>query len=178
MLADWFVVAVEPQAETAVSTRAKDLNIDTYYPQGRKLVRGRRSQLEARPCPAMPGSVFVLGKHFASFVRHLDAPDVVPHCIGWLTGSDGPEPVKPKVVEDIRTREAKGEFDAASRQGRYWGPRWLKPNVKVRITDGPFSGKAGDVWRVTAARRVAIWVQILGGQTLTECDIGWVARAR
>lgn len=173
----WYVVAVTPQAETAVSTRAKDLGIASYFPQGRKLVRVRR-QLEVRQTPAMPGYVFVAGRHFSRFTRHLDAPDAVPHCIGWLSGADGPEPVAPPVVDDIKGREAKGEFDSSNRIGRYWAPRWLKPKAKVRITAGAFAGVVGEVWRMTSARVVAIWVLIMGRPTLTECPIEAVARAR
>ena len=173
----WYVVAVTPQAENAVSTRAHDLGIGTYFPQGRKLVR-RRRVLEARPVAAMPGYVFVAGEHFSRFTRHLDAPDTVPHCIGWLSGADGPEPVQPKVIDAIKAREAKGEFDSSNRIGRYWAPRWLKPKAKVKINAGAFSGVVGEVWRLTNARRIMIWVQMLGAPTLTECPIEAVSRAR
>jgi transcription antitermination factor NusG len=126
----------------------------------------------------MPGYVFVAGKHFSAFRRDLDGPDAVPHCVGWLSGADGPEPVKTKVIEDIKAREQRGEFDSSERIGKYWAPRWLKPKAKVRINDGPFSGKAGDVWRMTGARRVAIWVLCMGRPTLTEVPIEAVSRAR
>jgi hypothetical protein len=118
----------------------------------------------------MPGYVFVAGEHFSAFTRHLDAADVVPHCIGWLSGPNGPEPVQPPVVEDIKRREQKGEFDSSERIGKYWAPRWLKPRTRVRINAGVFTGMCGEVWRITGAR-VAIWVQMLGGPSLTECPI-------
>lgn len=180
MLADdacWYVVAVEPHAENAVSTRASCLDIATYFPVARRVAM-RRRRLEARTAPAMPGYVFVAGQHFSAFRRDLDGPEAVPHCIGWLSGSQGPEPVQPPVVEEIKRREAKGEFDSSERIGKYWAPRWLKPKAKVRITDGPFKGVAGEVWRMTGARKVAIFILMLGAPTLTECPIEAVSRAR
>jgi transcription antitermination factor NusG len=141
----------------------------------------RRRRLEARAAPAMPGYVFVAGEHFATFRRDLDAVDAVPHCIGWLSGANGPEPVAPPVVEDIRRREQKGEFDASARLGKYWAPRWLRPKVKVRITAGPFRGVAGEVWRITGGRmepKVVIFIRMLGAPTLTECPIAAVDRAK
>ena len=180
MLADdacWYVVAVEPHAENAVKTRANCLDITTYFPLARKVAM-RRRRLEACQTPAMPGYVFVAGAHFSRFQRHLDAADAVPHCIGWLSGPDGPEPVEPPVVEDLKRREAKGEFDTTEKMGKYWAPRWLKPKVKVKINEGPLSGVSGEVWRMTSARMVAIWVLIMGRPTLTECPVEAVSRAR
>jgi transcription antitermination factor NusG len=177
----WYVVAVQPRAEEAVSNRAGVLAIDTYYPIGKALGRkSRRKVIEfGAKRPAMPGYVFVNGaSHFANFRRDLDAPEAVPHCLGWLSGPEGPEPVAAAVIEDIRQREQDGEFDQAEREGRYWAPRWLRGGVKVRITAGAFIGRSGEVWRLTAKRRVAIWLQMLGAPTMTECPLDWVARCR
>lgn len=180
---DWFVVAVEPRAEAAVSSRAEQLDISAYFPLSRKLVRSRRRrrgpELEAKALPAMPGYVFVQGElRFAQFGRDCDAPDAVPHCLGWLNGSDGPAAVPGPVIAEIQQREADGEFDSAERAGRYWAPRWLRPGARVRITAGAFAGLMGDVWRMTAQRRVSVWVQMMGAPTLTECPLEWVARSR
>jgi transcription antitermination factor NusG len=180
---DWFVVATEPRAEDAVSKRAGDLKIETYYPLSRQVVRrrGRRTTVElvARQTPAMAGYVFVQGRgHFSNFRRDFDAPDAVPHCLGWLCGSDGPERVPPAVVIEMRQREADGEFDQAEREGRYFAPRWLRARARVRIVEGALKGFVGEVWRVTSSRKVAIWTMMMGRLTLTELPIDWVARAR
>ena len=180
---DWYVVATEPRTEATVSRRAADLKIETYYPLARQIVRkrGRRATVElvARGVPAMAGYVFVQGEgHFSKFRRDYDSPDAVPHCLGWLSGPDGPEAVPSSVVIEMRQREADGEFDQAEKDGRYWAPRWLKAGVKVRIIGGALKGFAGEVWRLTAKRKVAIWVPMMGRPTLTECPLDWVARAR
>jgi transcription antitermination factor NusG len=180
---DWYVVATEPRAEETVSKRAGDLNIETYYPLARQIVRrkGRRATIELVPreTPAMAGYVFVQGSgHFSKFRRDFDAPDAVPHCVGWLCGSDGPERVAPAVVIEMRQREADGEFDQAERDGRYWAPRWMKGGAKVRIIGGAFRGRVGEIWRLTTQRKVAIWLMLMGGPTKVECPLDWVARAR
>jgi transcription antitermination factor NusG len=180
---DWFIVATEARTEQAVSKRAGDLQIETYYPLARQIVRrkGRRTTVELVPCqlPAFSGYVFVQGRgHFGKFRRDYDAPDAVPHCLGWLCGSDGPERVPDGVVIEMRQREADGEFDQAERDGRYWAPRWMRAGVNVRFVAGPMKGRAGEIWRLTKARKVAIWLMMLGRPTLTESPLDWVARAR
>lgn len=177
----WYVVEVEPRAEEAVTKRARDIAATAYYPSGKHIVRrGRTRVIECGVTkPAMPGYVFVYGSsHFANFRREFDAPDAVPHCLGWLNGPDGPEPVDARVVDDLKQREADGEFDAALREKRYWAPRWLRAGAKVRITAGAFKGVMGEVWRLTKQRRVAIWVTMMGSPKLTECPLECVARVR
>jgi transcription antitermination factor NusG len=178
----WYVCAVAPQAEASVARRAEELSITTYYPTGRKYVRARRRRvvvMEPRQTPAMPGYVFVHGAHFSNFRRDFDAPEAVPHCIGWLNGADGPEPVSSGQIAELRQRASTGEFDAVvEAQGRYWAPRWLRPRAKVRITAGALTGQFGEFWRMTTARRVQLWVQMLGQLTLAEVDLDAVARAR
>jgi transcription antitermination factor NusG len=175
----WYVVAVEPQAEGAVTRRASEIAITAYYPTGKHMVkRGRVRVVEfAVDRPAIPGYVFVYGRHFANFRRDYDAPDAVPRCLGWLTGADGPEPVAPVVIDDLMQRAADGEFDALARQSRYWAPRWIRAGAKVRIIEGAFKGMVGEIWRVTAKQRVAIWVMLMGRLTLAECAVDSVARA-
>lgn len=176
----WYCVATEPRAERAVSVRAGDLAIATYYPTGKSIVRRRRRKVVEVKTerPAMAGYVFVYGaRHFGKFRRDYDAPEAVPHCLGWLSGPDGPEPVAPAVIADMRQREADGEFDQAEREGKHWAPRWLRARARVRIIDGPFKGVVGEVWRLTNGRKVAIWVMMLGGPKLAEVAIDSVARA-
>ena len=180
---DWYVVATEPRTESAVSRRAADLKIETYFPLARQIVRkrGRRTTVElvARDAPAMAGYVFVQGEgHFSKFRRDYDAHDAVPHCLGWLCGPDGPEKVPSAAVIELRQRESDGEFDQAEQEGRYWAPRWMRAGTKIKITAGPMKDRIGEVWRLTAKRRVAIWLSMLGRPTLTECPLDWIARAR
>lgn len=177
----WYVCAVAPQAEAKVARRAEELSITTYYPTGCKYVRSRRRRvvvMEPRQTPAMPGYVFVQGEHFANFRRDFDAPNAVANCIGWLSGADGPEPVSSGQIDELRQRAAAGEYDAVEAQGRYYAPRWLRPKAKVRITAGALTGQFGEFWRMTAAKRVQLWVQMLGQLTLAEVDLDAIARAR
>jgi transcription antitermination factor NusG len=141
--------------------------------------RGRVRVVEfAANRPAMPGYVFVKGQHFANFRRDYDAHDAVPRCLGWLNGPDGPEPVAPAVVEDLKQRSADGEFDVLAGEGRYKMPRWVRAGAKVKIVEGAFKGVIGEIWRVTSRRRVAIWVTMLGALTLAECPLESVDRIR
>lgn len=128
----------------------------------------------------MPGYVFVHvdePKQFSQFRRHLDADDVVPDCQGFV-GADGPQRVPNEQVGDLMSRAASGDFDDVEREGRYWAPRWLRQGRSVRVTAGPFEGSVGKVWRLTAARRVSMFLTMLGGLRLVELDIDQLARAR
>lgn len=178
----WYVVAVEPQAEAKVVERAASLKIEAYYPTGKHYVRARQRRIvvmEPRSTPAMPGYVFVQGdRHFSNFRRDFDAPAAVAHCVGWLTDGDGPVAVRPAEIEEMRRRAAAGDYDTLEAQGRYLAPRWLRPKARVRIMAGPLLGRVGEVWRMTAARRVSLWVSMLNGLRLVETDVENVARAR
>jgi transcription antitermination factor NusG len=177
---NWYVVAVEPRAEDQVAQRANEIAITAYYPTGKQLVkRGRVKVVEvAVDRPAIPGYVFVYGRHFSNFRRDYDAPDAVPRCLGWLTGADGPEPIKPIVIDDLMQRAADGAFNAVALQSRYWAPRWVRAGAKAKITAGAFAGVIGEIWRVTAHRRVAIWVKMMGALTLAECPLESIDRVR
>jgi transcription antitermination factor NusG len=177
---DWHVVAVEPSSEGMVSRRAGELGIEAYAPKGTKLVRSRvkrRSGFEARPYPAIPGYVFVRGGQPSQYRREWERPDTVAHCLGLL-GVDGPEPIPGAVVEGLREREQRGEFNDAAKLGRYVGPRWIRAGKAVRVVEGPLRGSTGRIWRMTRQNMLAIWVLVMGRETLTEVPVDWVARVR
>ena len=175
----WYVVAVEPQTERLVKQRADDLAIETFYPISRKLTfKGQKAGAVATP--AIPGYVFVrIGQaRFASFRRHLETPDGVHHCLGFLSDDNGPVDLDDWVVDELKTREQAGEFDQMRRDGRYLVPRWVKRGVRVKVISGALKGTVGDVWRVTRQRSVALWVTMMQRPTLTEVPLDWIARLR
>jgi transcription antitermination factor NusG len=177
---DWHVVAVEPSSEGMVSRRADELGIEAYVPKATKLVRTRakrRVEFESRIYPAIPGYVFVKGGRADQYRREWERPDTVPHCLGLL-GVDGPEPVAAAVVEGLREREQRGDFSAVVKLGRYVGPRWIRTGKPVKVVEGPMRGRTGRIWRMTRLNMLAIWVLVMGRETLTEVPVGWVERAR
>jgi transcription antitermination factor NusG len=179
----WYCVAVEPQHERSVRDRADDLSIEAYYPTGKRLIRrrgpSRARQLVEVDRPAMPGYVLVRADgRFPAFRRALDAPDVVPHCLGFLSTEEGPEPIPGAVVDDLKARAEAGDFDQLAGDGRYRAPRWVKPGAKARIVAGPLKDKLAEVLRLTKRGYVAVWVLMLGGPRLIEAPLDWVARLK
>lgn len=190
----WYVLAVEPQTEARVLSRTGDLNIEAYVPTGKKLVAKRRRKLrvlEMVDRPAMPGYVFVRGGRFAQFGREMDGLDAVPHCLGFLKGDDGPEPLAASAVDEMRERQSRGDYDAATASGRYYAPRWMRSGAAARIVAGPLKGLSGEIWRLTRklgnprlsgvggrGAMVAIWVRIMGRPTLAELPVDHVVKAR
>ena len=180
----WFVLAVEPQQEASVQRRAREVGIEVYYPLARKLVRnpkGRRVPLSERVVPAMGGYVFVrLAGHarFDLFRRDFDAPDAIAHCLRWLSGESGPEPLPSGVIEDLRFREFNGQFDEAARVGRYILPRWVVPGAKVRLILGPFAGFPGVILRTVNRRMIRVSVQIMGRASDMEMPLDYLSRLK
>lgn len=175
---DWYVVAVAPRREVTVTQRSAAMGVSTFYPSGRQVHNARGRQFH-RQVAVMPGYVFVHvddPKLFGRYRRDLDDDGVVPGCHGFV-GSGGPEKVPEEVVGDLMSRAARGVFDEVEREGRYWAPRWLRSGRRVRVTEGPFKDHVGEVWRMTGERRLSLWLTMLGGLRLVECDIDQVARA-
>lgn len=180
----WFVLAVEPQQEGYVQSRADQLGMEVYYPLARKLVRilhGRRAGYAERILPAMSGYVFVRlapGARFDLFRRDFDSPEAVPHCLRWLSGEFGPEPLPDGVIEDIQRREETGQFDEAARVGRYVLPRWVVPGAKVRLIRGPFAGFSGAVLRTVNRQMIRVSVQIMGRASDMEMPLDYLSRLK
>ncbi len=177
----WFVLMVAPRKEASISKRSTDTGVSNYYPTARGVRIDKRGKAVETLNPAIPGYVFIRVDNpnlFSRFRREWDAPEAIPGCVGWLGGPDGPRPIDAAEVEALRERGAAGEFDAVEKRGSFWGPRWLRAKARVRITDGPFRDCIGEVLRMTAARRVLLLLQFLGGETIADVEMGSVARVR
>jgi transcriptional antiterminator RfaH len=157
----WTVAQLEPRRERArLALRLLEQERFTVYaPQlrERRIVRGRRVDSES---PLFPGYVFVLIQ-------------LQWHAARWCPGvrrlvMDGLQPAKvpDAVIEEIRARERKGAIEL---------PRRLpKPGDRVRLLAGPFQGHLAIYAGMSGSERVAVLLQILGGQqrvTLARRDI-------
>jgi transcriptional antiterminator RfaH len=81
---------------------------------------------------------------------------------------DGPQPARISniVIEEIRSRERKGAIELPK--------RLLKPGDRVRLLAGPFQGHLAIYAGMSGLERVAVLLQILGGQqraTLAQRDV-------
>jgi transcriptional antiterminator RfaH len=150
----WCAARLMPQRE-AVATQCLALaGFETYLPRlrERRVVRGRR--VEVSP-PLFPGYLFILVG-----LRWWDAR--------WAWGvsaliMDGARParVPDAVINEIRSRERSGLIELPR-------PRGLQRGDRVKIVRGPFANHLALYAGQSAHERVAVLLQLLGGQWRTE----------
>jgi transcriptional antiterminator RfaH len=155
----WAVAQLQPsRTALALNLLAKE-GFTVYAPKvrERRLIRGRRTKVISA---LFPGYAFVriaLQWHAACW-----CPGVVRLVMDGLRPAKVPE----TVIEDIRDRERGGIIELPWR-----GP---KRGDRVRVLTGPFRGHRAIYAGMSGRERVAILLDILGGQqrvTLTERDV-------
>lgn len=82
-----------------------------------------------------------------------------------LTNDNKPAVVPDTVIEELRSREAKGLISLPS-QGRF------NQGENVRLADGPFAGYIGIHAGMRDADRARVLIELLGRSTLVEVDEG------
>jgi transcriptional antiterminator RfaH len=158
-MAYWTAAQLEPNRERIALHLLARENFTVYAPRlrVRHTVRGRREDREA---PLFPGYCFVW-------------IELQWHRARWCPGirrlvMDGPQPARISniVIEEIRSRERKGAIELPK--------RLLKPGDRVRLLAGPFQGHLAIYAGMSGLERVAVLLQILGGQqraTLAQRDV-------
>jgi transcriptional antiterminator RfaH len=155
----WAAAQLQPRRQALALHMLAQENFTVYAPKlrERRTIRGRRADREA---PLFPGYAFVL-------IR------LQWHAARWCPGvvrlvMDGLQParVPDVVIEEIRGRERNGAVELPR--------RLLKPGDRVRLLAGPFQGHLAVYTGMTGPERVAVLLQILGGQqrvTLAQRDV-------
>jgi transcriptional antiterminator RfaH len=155
----WTAAQLQPRRERLALHMLAQENFTVYAPKlrERRTIRGRRADSEA---PLFPGYAFVL-------IR------LQWHAARWCPGvvrlvMDGLQParVPDVVIEEIRGRERNGAVELPKRRLQY--------GDRVKILAGPFRGHLAMYAGMSGCERVAVLLQILGGQqrvTLARRDI-------
>jgi transcription antitermination factor NusG len=181
----WFVLMVGPQSERTVQARAKEFGIEVYFPVSRRFdtaLRERKGVSKIIERPSMPGYVFVdmplVDAPFALF--DPDAERSITGAIRFLANGGAPEALAPAIIDDLKQREADGDFDETARteNGRYKIPKWLKEKTVVRIVEGPFRGFTGRIDHVVNEKTVALWVQLFGRISLMSLPLAFLRKSR
>jgi transcriptional antiterminator RfaH len=155
----WSAVQLEPNRERIALLLLRQEHFTVYAPRlrERRVVRGR---CEDREAPLFPGYAFVLIQ-------------LQWHAARWCPGvrrlvMDGLQPAKvpDAVIEEIRGRERNGAVEFPQRRLQY--------GDRVKILAGPFRGHLAMYAGMSGSERVAVLLQILGGQqraTLAQRDL-------
>jgi transcriptional antiterminator RfaH len=155
----WTAAQLQPRREHLALHMLLQEHFTVYAPKlrERRTIRGRRADSEA---PLFPGYAFVL-------IR------LQWHAARWCPGvarlvMDGLQPAKvaDAVIEEIRGRERNGAVELPKRRLQY--------GDRVKILAGPFRGHLAMYAGMSGPERVAVLLQILGGQqrvTLAQRDV-------
>jgi transcriptional antiterminator RfaH len=146
----WCAARLMPQRE-AVATKCLGLaGFETYLPRlrERRMRVGRR--VETSP-PLFPGYLFVL------IELQWHAARWCPGVASLLMAGDGPARVPDAVIAELRGREVDGLVELAK-------PPRLRRGDQIRVISGPFGGHIGLYAGMKSHERVAVLLQILGGQ--------------
>lgn len=171
----WFVVVTDPQKERSVCDDLRRDGIEPFAPLIRSaIIRKGKKRIVSRQL--LPRYVFAgLPQPQPPFRVVLEA-----HGARELLGRSGsPVEVPACVVEDLRRRDAEGEFDEtepATKKGygkeptkRKW--KWVKPGAWVRVVKGPFASFNGIVEEVDAGRkRAKVGMSIFGRVSPVELE--------
>jgi transcriptional antiterminator RfaH len=128
-------------------------------PKGCRIHRSSFCQAGAPPPLLFPGYVFIVVELQWSQAHHC------PGCIGLVMNGAQPARVPDAVIEEIRGRERGGLVDLPKAPST---PTDLKPGDRVRVRSGPLTGFCGIHVGMKPHERVAILLQLLGGQREVE----------
>ncbi len=180
----WYVVMTAPQSERKVCQQAVDRGFDAYVPMMRCFKPSDPREVIDRPL--MPGYGFVslddAAPRFDLFQPDplQSAVEPIRGCRGFVLFAGSPEPLAASVIDDMRAREARGEFDLTGRteNGRYVIPKWVKPGRAVEFIDGPFKGRVAWICKTISDKIVGVMIEMFGGKVPLNTPIDHIISAR
>jgi transcriptional antiterminator NusG len=185
-LTRWFAVYTHPRAEKKVVDGLKRHEIGCYVPiaatwrkQSKRQIHQRQPKVRVER-PAWPSYVFVALpvelRMVDGAIEDIRAPFEILRQTDGVCAlvSEGERPfvIPSAAIEELREREAQGDFDDTIRKSRrIVAPKWVKVGSAVRIADGPFASFNGIVEEVLPHDMVKVGVFMLGRVTPIEIEI-------
>jgi transcriptional antiterminator RfaH len=154
----WAAARLQPQRERLALHCLGLAGFATYLPRvrERRVLRGQRIKLQL---PLFPGYCFV------AIELQWHAARWAPGTLGLVLNGLEPARIPDAVIAEIRSRERDGMIELPSKLCR---------GSRVRILRGPFTGHLAIYAGMSGRDRVAVLLEILGGQqrvTLVQQDI-------
>ena len=150
----WCAARLMPKREAVATECLRLAGFQTYLPRLRehRVVRGRR--VEVSP-PLFVGYLFI-----AIVSRWYDAR-WCPGVASLIMNGTGPARVPDSIISEIRSRERNGLVELAK-------PPRFRCGDRVRIVQGPFRQHLALFDGMRPGERVAVLLQLLGGQHRAE----------
>ena len=154
----WCAARLSPKREKVATQCLALAGFETYLPRlrERRTLRGRR--VEASP-PLFPGYLFIV------IVLQWHEARWCPGVSSLIMDGAQPARIPDAVIEELRGRERNGLVELPK-------PRGLEHGDRVRIMRGPFRDHLALYAGQAAHERVAVLLQLLGGQWRTELPAG------
>lgn len=155
MLADeaavWLVGRTRPRQERVAAFNCDRQGVEAYLPlimERNVISRGRlyRSRLS----PLFPGYLFIRTLQWRFLLGTFGLIDLI-------RSNEKPIPVSPDIIDDLKQREADGMVQLPDVP-----KNMFHADDRVRVIDGPFTGKLGLVAGYTAIERVRVLLDLLG----------------
>jgi transcriptional antiterminator RfaH len=158
-MAYWTAAQLEPNRTRIALQLLAQERFTVYAPRlrERRIVRGRREDRE---------SLLFVNYVFVQIVLRWHAARWCPGVVRLVMDGIQPARVPDDVVEAIRSRERNGAIELPKRRLQY--------GDRVKILAGPLRGHLAIYAGMSGSERVAVLLQILGGQqraTLAQRDV-------
>lgn len=101
--------------------------------------------------------------------------------VGFISSNFRPAPLAPGIIEDLKAREAAGEFDetALTENERYVIPNWIRQGERFTVVrSGPFFAYGGSIIEAINSKIVACWIHMFGTTTRTTMAIADIRKFR
>lgn len=173
---DWYVAKVKPLSERDAIADLAGQGLVTFMPVCRIDVFDRRKRKSSiRVFPLINGYVFT-GFGGAIDFAALHRSDLVT----GILGRDGvPQRVPEREIQALMDGQARGEFDRDA-NGRLIAEikknKGLRPDDRIRIETGPFTGFYGTVTKPAGKKLVAAMLDIFGRMTPVEFALDQVKK--
>ncbi|TPM33722.1 hypothetical protein FJ955_02990 [Mesorhizobium sp. B2-2-2] len=164
----WVVVRSKPQLEREAEHEITTRGMVAYCPVYRyEFKHHRHKNWIVREFPLFRGYLFMRSDHIDWYK--------LTRCKAVLSilRSVGGEPIglAPSLIEEIRARQAAGDFDMLRVHGEL-----VKPGQKVKVLEGPLAGLESVVETVRNGKAVNILVSIFGRQVETKVPLEILVR--
>jgi transcriptional antiterminator RfaH len=142
----WYVFRAASRGEAKAAEHLQELGFDRHVPMETRWHRNKKGR-EPKDRPLIPGYVFVAIRPDQSVYAALQA-DGVSSVLGF--GGEA-KPISAGFVNELKARQAAGEFDRTSAK-RFR----LKPGDEARVLHGPFRDQIGKLISVGDDGRVKL----------------------
>ncbi len=180
----WYILYTAPRFEEKVAARLGKEGLGTYLPMASDwrwpspLAKKRGKKRERVERVLLPRYLFV-SLPFCEHRTPFGVVTAVDGALSFVSNAHGPLEVRGEAVEEIKRREARGEFNRTRlhrlRNRAFVTPRWVRAGAEVEIQGGALASFVGKIIAVLPQERVEIETFLFGTARKAVVDIDQIA---